>query len=83
MGAGMIMAAGQVSPAQAPQPAHHWAIVVHGGAGVIERSKMSATKEASYRAGLAAALDAGFGVLERGGSSLDAVTAAVRSGSSW
>ena len=53
-------------------------LVIHGGAGVIERSKMSAAKEASYRAGLAAALDAGFGVLERGGSSLDAVTAAVR-----
>ena len=39
---------------------------------------MTPAKEASYRAGLAAALDAGYGVLERGGTSLDAVTAAVR-----
>jgi L-asparaginase / beta-aspartyl-peptidase len=69
------------SAAQAADPAadsHPIVLVIHGGAGVIERSKMSAAKEASYRAGLAAALDAGFGVLERGGSSLDAVTAAVR-----
>jgi beta-aspartyl-peptidase (threonine type) len=54
------------------------AILIHGGAGVIEPSKMTPAKEASYRAGLAAALDAGYGVLERGGTSLDAVTAAVR-----
>jgi len=53
-------------------------LVIHGGAGVIEPSKMTAAKEASYRAGLAAALDAGYTLLERGGSSLDAVTAAVR-----
>jgi L-asparaginase / beta-aspartyl-peptidase len=54
------------------------AIVIHGGAGVIERSKMTPAREASYRSGLAAALDAGYDLLERGGSSLDAVTAAVR-----
>ena len=61
--------------AAAPAPI---AIVIHGGAGVIEPSKMSPAREASYRAGLAAALDAGYEVLERGGTSLDAVTAAVR-----
>jgi len=54
------------------------AIAIHGGAGVIEPAKMSAAREATYRAGLAAALDAGYDVLERGGTSLDAVTAAVR-----
>src|SRR5689334_14606565 len=54
------------------------AIVVHGGAGVINRAEMSAEREARYRAGLEAARDAGYAVLERGGSSLDAVTAAVR-----
>ena len=54
------------------------AMVIHGGAGVIDPSKMTAAREASYRAGLAAALDAGYEVLARGGSSLDAVTAAVR-----
>jgi beta-aspartyl-peptidase (threonine type) len=54
------------------------AIAIHGGAGVIEPAKMTPESEASYRAGLGAALDAGYAVLERGGSSLDAVAAAVR-----
>jgi L-asparaginase / beta-aspartyl-peptidase len=53
-------------------------LVIHGGAGVIDPARMTAAKEASYRAGLAAALDGGYHVLESGGSSLDAVTAAVR-----
>jgi beta-aspartyl-peptidase (threonine type) len=54
------------------------AIAIHGGAGVIDRAQMSPEREASFRAGLAAALDAGYAVLEKGGTSLDAVTAAVR-----
>jgi len=45
---------------------------------VIERAKMTPEKEAAYRAGLAGALDAAYAILERGGSSLDAVTTAVR-----
>jgi len=53
-------------------------LVIHGGAGVIERARMTAPKEAAFRAGLEAALAAGYAVLEQGGSSLDAVTAAVR-----
>jgi L-asparaginase / beta-aspartyl-peptidase len=54
------------------------AIVIHGGAGVINRAEMTPEREARYRAGLEAARDAGYAVLERGGSSLDAVSAAVR-----
>jgi L-asparaginase / beta-aspartyl-peptidase len=54
------------------------ALVIHAGAGVIEPSQMTPAREASYRAGLEAALAAGYAVLESGGSSLDAVTAAVR-----
>ena len=54
------------------------ALVIHGGAGVIDRARMTPEREASYRAGLAAAIDAGYAILERGGSSLDAVGAAVR-----
>ena len=61
-----------------PAAEHPLVIVIHGGAGVIERSRMTAEHEASYRAGLAAALDAGYAVLERGGAALDAVGAAVR-----
>jgi beta-aspartyl-peptidase (threonine type) len=62
----------------AQQPAHKWAIVVHGGAGVIERAHMSAQAEADYRAGMAEALKAGADVLDRGGSSLDAIEAAIK-----
>jgi len=63
------------APAAAPAPI---AIAIHGGAGVIERSKMTPEREASYRLGLEAALDAGYDVLAGGGTSLDAVIAAVR-----
>ena len=53
-------------------------IAIHGGAGVITRSSMSAADEAAYRTDLSRALDAGYEVLQSGGTSLDAVTAAVR-----
>jgi beta-aspartyl-peptidase (threonine type) len=55
-----------------------FAIAIHGGAGTLSRSDMSAEQEKDYRAGLSAALDAGYAVLGRGGASLDAVIAAVR-----
>ena len=53
-------------------------IAIHGGAGVIDRAQMTSERESSYRSGLSLALDTGYSVLERGGSSLDAVTEAVR-----
>src|SRR5207244_4544687 len=53
-------------------------LAVHGGAGTIERSKMTPEKEQEYRTGLENALRAGREILQRGGSSLDAVEAAVR-----
>jgi len=52
-------------------------LVIHGGAGVIERASMSPEREAEYRAQLTAALNAGYAVLDRGGAALEAVTAAV------
>jgi len=51
---------------------------VHGGAGTISRSEMTAQREREYRAGLEQALAAGYEILKRGGSSLDATEAAVR-----
>jgi beta-aspartyl-peptidase (threonine type) len=53
-------------------------LVIHGGAGTIERSSMTPQKEGEYRAGLERALTAGYEILKRGGSSLDATEAAVR-----
>jgi beta-aspartyl-peptidase (threonine type) len=49
------------------------AIVVHGGAGTIVPENMTDEKEAAIREALGSALDAGYTVLENGGSSLDAV----------
>src|SRR5262249_51445112 len=60
------------------QKSGHWAIVLHGGAGVIEHASMKPDTEAAYRASLKQALEAGAAVLDRGGSSLDAVEAAIR-----
>jgi L-asparaginase / beta-aspartyl-peptidase len=53
-------------------------LAIHGGAGTIERSKMTPKNEGEYRAGLERALTAGYQILKRGGSSLDATEAAVR-----
>ncbi len=53
-------------------------IAIHGGAGVISRASMSAENERAYRADLERALDSGYAVLEKGGTSLDAVVASVR-----
>ena len=65
-------------PGKASAGAARCALAIHGGAGTAPRALMSAEREQRYRAGLEAALDGGFAVLERGGSALDAVTAAVR-----
>lgn len=54
-----------------------YSLVIHGGAGTILKEQMTAEKESAYRNALQAALDKGFGVLEKGGSSIDAVLAAT------
>ncbi len=53
------------------------ALAIHGGAGTILRSQMTPALEAEYRGGLENALKVGWKILESGGSSLDAVEAAV------
>ncbi|HST53616.1 MAG TPA: isoaspartyl peptidase/L-asparaginase [Pyrinomonadaceae bacterium] len=62
----------QKSPALRP-----FGFVIHGGAGTIERSRMTPEREKAYRDKLTEALLAGFDVLKRGGACLDAVTAAI------
>src|ERR1700716_2827821 len=52
-------------------------LVIHGGAGSLPRAEMGSERERDYRAGLAAALDAGYAVLQAQGTSLDAVTRAI------
>ena len=66
-----------VSVCVAQQPARHWAIVVHGGAGVIEKSALGPNGDKAYRAGLDKAIHAGAAVLDKGGSAMDAVEATI------
>jgi len=54
-----------------------WALVIHGGAGVISRDLPADQREAR-EAALEQALVSGKSVLERGGSSLDAVEVVIR-----
>lgn len=60
------------------QSAPKIAFVVHGGAGTIEREKMTPELEKKYRGALEQALKVGYEILLRGGSSLDATETAVR-----
>ncbi|MDQ3392569.1 MAG: isoaspartyl peptidase/L-asparaginase [Bacteroidota bacterium] len=53
-------------------------LVVHGGAGVIKRDSLSSELENSYREKLNEALLAGYGILEAGGTSIEAVVATIK-----
>ena len=55
-----------------------WRLVIHGGAGSERIAHDDPAHEASARAGLADALDAGSSILANGGSAIDAVEAAAR-----
>lgn len=54
-----------------------YTLVIHGGAGTILKEDMTPDLEQAYLEGLQSALDAGFAVLEEGGSSINAVKAAI------
>ena len=56
-----------------------YTIAIHGGSGTINRSEITPEQEKQFRQGLEAAVDAGYHLLARGGSALDAVEQAVRS----
>lgn len=53
------------------------AIVIHGGAGTIHKDNFTAEKEAAYRGKLQEAVQAGYAILNAGGSSEAAVIAAI------
>jgi beta-aspartyl-peptidase (threonine type) len=57
----------------------NYALAIHGGAGTILQSTMSAEKETAYKKALSDAITAGENILKSGGSSLDAVESAIRS----
>jgi beta-aspartyl-peptidase (threonine type) len=63
-------------PGQSPK--NKFVLVIHGGAGTILKSQMSAEKEKAYTAALTEALEKGSAILNKGGSALNAVEASVR-----
>ncbi len=54
-----------------------YVLTIHGGAGTILRTSMTPEKETIYRKGLEEALQAGYTLLEKGESAVNAVRAAV------
>jgi beta-aspartyl-peptidase (threonine type) len=54
-----------------------FSLVIHGGAGTILKSDMTAALEKAYIQGLDEALSVGYAVLENGGSAVNAVKAAI------
>ncbi len=72
------LAAG-VTPMNTPADEHApIAIAIHGGAGTISRENMTPEREAAIRGVLEDSVRAGHAVLTDGGSSVDAVVAAIR-----
>jgi beta-aspartyl-peptidase (threonine type) len=55
-----------------------YVMVIHGGAGAILKSQMTPEKEQAYKSKLEEALRNGYAILQKGGSSLDAVEAAIK-----
>ena len=52
-------------------------LAIHGGAGTILKTDMTSALEAAYTEALNASLDAGYSILKKGGSAVDAVKMAV------
>ena len=59
------------------QPEQKFVMVIHGGAGTIEKESMTPEKEKAYTDALTQALQAGYAQIKDGKSSLDAVQFAI------
>lgn len=65
------------TPGEKPVEQGPISLVIHGGAGTIKKENMSAERDSLYRAKLTEALNTGYAVLEKGGTSLEAVTSTI------
>ena len=66
-----------VAAAMQPSEPGPITLVVHGGAGNITKENMTSEMETAYHEKLKEALNAGYAILENGGGSLEAVSAAI------
>ncbi|KZT19701.1 asparaginase [Neolentinus lepideus HHB14362 ss-1] len=62
-----------------PKKAGKYVLVIHGGAGTMDKSQSTPDQRARYKAALSTALETGYEVLTNGGEAMDAVVAAVSS----
>src|SRR3712207_8436473 len=53
-------------------------LLIHGGAGAIQKGEATPEREAAIRADLTRSLEEGYAILRSGGSAVDAVERAVR-----
>lgn len=60
------------------QQQKNFGLAIHGGAGNISKANINDEQEMAYRQKLSEALEAGYTILERGGSSIDAVTTVIQ-----
>ena len=56
---------------------NNFSIAIHGGAGTLVKGMMTYELEAQYKSALKLALETGYSILEKGGSSIDAIEKAV------
>ena len=81
--AAFAIAAPSLAQTEAPASKHdlddepQWSIAIHGGAGTMDKDKMTSEQQAEYKAALQNALDAGAAVLKNGGTAVEAVKAAI------
>ena len=57
-----------------------FSLAIHGGAGTILKEDMTPELEKAYEQGLQNALNAGYRVLEEGGSAVNAIKASIEIG---
>ncbi len=67
-----------ISYGQDSKSDHVFRLVIHGGAGTILKSHMTPELEKAYTDKLTEALNTGYDILKKGGTSLDAVEASIR-----
>jgi beta-aspartyl-peptidase (threonine type) len=73
----LVLVAGAAARAEPPTAAENVVLAIHGGAGVIDRKKMTPELEKAYRDDLTRALQEGYQALQKG-TSLDGVEAAIK-----
>ena len=64
-------------PGERPDAEENFVLVIHGGAGIMNRQGSTPEQRTEYRTALAHALKAGYQVLKLRGEAMDAAIAAV------